>query len=135
MESLLVKLQAFAKNDCERVCEGACFYFHAVVVCFLVNCQVFTIKNNNGVCGRTCFYLHVVTESVFSKPPGLYYNLLLWQVIQINIESVAMNTRFHNFKPCSREFLLLLSNEIWKVNSAQSGKLSHISQARALSSQ
>ena len=34
MKSLLVKFQAFAINDSDGVRDRACFYRHAVVICF-----------------------------------------------------------------------------------------------------
>ena len=34
MVSVLVKIQAFTKNGNDEVCDGVCFYLHAVVVCF-----------------------------------------------------------------------------------------------------
>ena len=34
IESVSVKLQTFKINDSDKVCDGACFYPHALGVCF-----------------------------------------------------------------------------------------------------
>ena len=34
MESVFVKIQAFDMNGSDGVCDGACYYLHAVLVCF-----------------------------------------------------------------------------------------------------
>ena len=44
----------------------------------LVKLQAFNINGRDGVCDRTFFYPSAVTESVFSKASGFYYNLRLW---------------------------------------------------------
>ena len=35
MESVLVEIQAFTISGSDVVCDGACFYLHAVVICFI----------------------------------------------------------------------------------------------------
>ena len=34
MESVSVKIQDFTTNGCNGVCDGACFYLYAVVICY-----------------------------------------------------------------------------------------------------
>ena len=59
MENVLLKIQAFAMNDSDRVCNGACFYLQAVVVC-VVKIQAFTMNGSYGVYDRAYLYLHAV---------------------------------------------------------------------------
>ena len=88
MEYVLLKIQAFAMNGSDRVCNGACFYLQAVVVCvvkiqaftmngsygvydslslspccgslLLVKLQVLTINGSDRVCDRACAHLFAV---------------------------------------------------------------------------
>ena len=59
MEYVLLKIQAFAMNGSDRVCNGACFYLLAVVVC-VVKIQAFTMNGSYGVYDRAYLYLHAV---------------------------------------------------------------------------
>ena len=54
MNKALIKLQTLNKNG--RVC----FYVQAVMVSVLVKTEAFTINGSDGVSGGACFYPHAV---------------------------------------------------------------------------
>ena len=63
MEYVLLKIQAFAMNGSDRVCNGACFHLQAVIVC-VVKIQAFTMNGSYGVYDRAYLYLHAVVVCI-----------------------------------------------------------------------
>ena len=59
MESILLKIQAFTMSGSDGVCDGACFYLHAVVVCFIKASGLYHGASDE-VCKGARFYLHDV---------------------------------------------------------------------------